>query len=120
VYAATGTTTNESAVEDARLQAVSDWLDEAAANGAQAGSSVDLTFAGQGAGGCASWVTGSGSPAAPSCIALVRVEQRWGNGDGIFTAEEQVLVADAAYAAFTAGGLYSAPRRIRLGVELGF
>lgn len=120
VFAATGTTTNESAAEDARLQAVQDWLYEAAANGAQAGSSIDLTFAGQGAGGCANWVTASGSPAAPSCIALVRVEQRWGNGDGIYTAEEQALVADAAFAAFTANGFHAAPRRIRLGVELGF
>ena len=120
VFAATGTTTNEPASEDARLRAVEDWLDEAAANGAQAGSSVDLTFSGQGAGGCASWVTVSGSPAAPNCIALVRVEQRWGNGDGIYTAEEQALVADAAFAAFTANGFYAAPRRIRLGLELGF
>jgi hypothetical protein len=120
VYSATGTTTNELAIERARSQAASSWLDEAAENGVLAGSSIDLTFAGQGAGGCANWVMANGSPAAPDCIALVRVEQRWGNGDGIFTAEEQTIVADAQYAAFIAHGFYLAPRRIRLGIEVGF
>ncbi|HEU4828300.1 MAG TPA: TonB-dependent receptor [Gemmatimonadales bacterium] len=120
VYAATGTTTNESATENARFDAVNTWRDEADENGVLAGTSIDLTFAGQGAGGCANWVMPNGAPAAPDCVALVRTEQRWGNGDGIFTAEEQTLVADAGYAAFAANGFYSAPRRIRLGIELGF
>jgi hypothetical protein len=119
VYAATGTTSHALAEEIARDVASSAWLGEAEANGARAGSSVDLTFAGPDAGGCASWISANGSPAAPDCVALVRVEQRWGNGDGVFTPEEQRLVADAEYAAFTAGAFYGAPRRVRLGIELG-
>lgn len=120
VYAATGTTTNDAAVQRAREVASSDWLDEGQVNGVVAGSSLDLTFAGQGAGGCGSWVASNGSLAVPNCIALVRAEQRWGNGDGIFSPEEQAIVADAEYAAFTAHGLFSEPRRIRLGIEIGF
>jgi hypothetical protein len=84
------------------------------------GSTLDLTFAGQGAGGCGSWIAATGDPAAPNCVALVRAEQRWGNGDGIFTTDEQALVADAEYAAFSVHGLFSEPRRIRLGIEIGF
>ena len=120
VHAATGTTTNDDALLRVRQVATSEWLQVGEANGVAAGSSLDLTFAGQGAGGCGSWVAVGGAPAAPDCIALVRAEQRWGNGDGIFTAEEQVLVADAEYGAFIANGLFSGPRRIRLGIEIGF
>jgi hypothetical protein len=120
VYAASGATTNDDALARVREVATSEWLLAGEANGVAAGSSLDLTFAGQGAGGCGSWVAVGGAPAAPDCIALVRAEERWGNGDGIFTVEEQVLVADAEYAAFTAHGFFSEPRRIRLGIEIGF
>ena len=120
VYAATGTTTSDAALQRAREVASSEWLVEGEANGVVAGAGLDLTFAGQGAGGCGGWVAVNGDPAAPNCVALVRAEQRWGNGDGVFTAEEQMIVADAEYAAFTTRGLFSEPRRIRLGIEIGF
>ena len=120
VHAATGETTNDAALQAARDVASREWLDEGDVNSVLAGSSLDLTFAGQGAGGCAGWVSVTGDPAAPNCVALVRAEQRWGNGDGLFTPEEQATVADAEYAAFRGNGFFSEPRRIRMGIEIGF
>lgn len=82
---------------------------------------IDLTFGGQGVSGCADYVTTQGDAAAPSCIYLIRAEQRYGNGDGTFSLDEQRTVASASYDAgrglfaFTGDG-----RRARLGLEINF
>ena len=51
---------------------------------------MNLTFGGAGASGCGDWVNSSNDPSVPNCIYLIRAEQRYGNGDGIFTLEEQL------------------------------
>ena len=72
-------------------------------------------------GGCDTWSLQNGNPGAPNCIYLIRAEQRFGNGDGVFSISEQRRASAAYYytgrsnASFT-----SAPRRMRLGLELNF
>ena len=85
---------------------------------------IDLTFGGQGNAGCANYVTQGGQGGAPSCIELVRAEERFGNGDRIFTLAEQQRVSEASY--FGPGNgrgssnFLGAGRQVRLGLELNF
>jgi outer membrane receptor for ferrienterochelin and colicin len=85
---------------------------------------IDLTFGGQGNAGCANYVTQGGQGGAPSCIELVRAEERFGNGDRIFTLAEQQRVSEASYFGPGNGrGSYNflgAGRQVRLGLELNF
>ncbi|MGB7212856.1 MAG: TonB-dependent receptor plug domain-containing protein [Gemmatimonadales bacterium] len=96
---------------------------EAERNGAYNGStgSIDLTFGGapDPRAGCGAWQTAAGSPASPNCVALIRAEQRYGNGDGIFTVQEQQRASQAQYL-LTRGlaALTDLPRRIRIGIEM--
>ncbi len=86
-----------------------------------ADSTIDLTFGGQGHQGCSGYNSTEG---AADCMALVRAEERFGNGDGVFTIQEQHAVAGAAYNAYTGRGARSAflgaGRSLRLGIELNF
>jgi hypothetical protein len=101
-----------------------DYANEAAASGALAGDgSIDLSFGGAAdpRTGCGSWVNQAGDPAAPNCVALIRTEERYGNGDHVFDLDEQRRASDALY--FTVRGIHnftSAPRRMRLGIEVNF
>ena len=85
---------------------------------------IDLSFGGQGNAGCANYVTQSGQGGAPSCVELVRAEERFGNGDRIFTLAEQQRASQAAYFGPGNGrGSYNflgAGRQVRLGLELNF
>jgi len=121
VYAATGTTASPA---EAQLSFSSDsitYASEAKANGAYLpNGAVDLSFAGAGNAGCAPWVTQSGAPGAPDCISLVRAEERFGNGDRLFDVSEQQRASAAAYAAVRGAQLLTdAPRRVRVGVQIG-
>jgi hypothetical protein len=109
---------------------LTDFRDEAADNEQLLGNDdIDLTFDGDGASGCANWVTVQGDGGAPNCVYLIRAEERWGNGDGILSVAEQTTIAEAAYAtgnlpgAAGARGIYNfvgAGRRMRLGFEINF
>ena len=96
---------------------------EATGNGVynEAGT-MDLTFGGAGASGCADWVNGANAPSVPNCVYLIRAEQRYGNGDGIFTVAEQLRVSNALYYASLAAPtyFYGAGTQLRLGVEFTF
>lgn len=85
---------------------------------------IDLTFGGatNRAQACGTWVTQAGDPAALSCAYLVRSEERWGNGDGVFTSAEQRRASDALYFANGRGQnfFYGQGARFRLGVEFNF
>jgi hypothetical protein len=84
--------------------------DEASNAGAfnSADKSVDVSS-------CAAW----GSQV--NCVSLRRVEARFGNGDGIYTLDEQERALNTAYDAFNGSWrFYASPRQIRLGVELRF
>jgi hypothetical protein len=70
---------------------------------------------------CAGWVSSRNSPAAANCMYLIRAEQRYGNGDHIFTVQEQTNAVNALYD--VARGEHQhlgLGRRARLGFEINF
>jgi hypothetical protein len=82
---------------------------------------LDLRFNGLVASGCGGWITASGRPAPPDCVYLIRAEERYGDGDHVFTVAEQRRASDAFYAVGRGPHNYvGEPRRMRLGVELTF
>ncbi|HEU4800777.1 MAG TPA: TonB-dependent receptor [Gemmatimonadales bacterium] len=98
------------------------WQNEATANDILLDNGdIDFRFGGAGDAGCASYVTTQGEGGAPSCIYMIRTEERWGDGDRVFTVTEQERVANELYDvnrgeyAFLGDG-----RRMRLGFELNF
>ncbi len=81
--------------------------------------SIDLRFAGTGGSGCGNWVGQGTDPAAPNCVYLVRAEQRFGDGDGVFNVAEQRRASSALYHALNGSQLLSGPGRfIRLGIAV--
>jgi carboxypeptidase family protein/TonB-dependent receptor-like protein len=78
---------------------------------------IDLTAPGV----CKNWTSTSDKAVQPSCVYLIRAEQRWGNGDGLYTADEQES-AIAAFYHFARGEnrFTGTPRRARIGFELNF
>jgi hypothetical protein len=98
------------------------FADEAIANGVQlADGSVDLRFGGAVAAGCGNWVDPQFTPTAPNCVYLIRAEERYGNGDHIFTIAEQLAASNASYD--LGRGIHTftdSPRRLRLGIEVNF
>jgi hypothetical protein len=101
---------------------------EAARNNIRsADGSIDLRFGGARASGCGNYVTATGTPSAPNCVSLIRAEERWGDGDGVFDVNEQRAASDAAYFAFNNGNaargesaFLGQGRRLRLGFEVNF
>jgi hypothetical protein len=97
---------------------------EAAANvPVAADGTIDLTFGGiaDRREGCSGWETEDGVAAAPNCVALIRAEQRFGDGNGLYTETEQRRASDALYN--TIRGIHNFtgdPRRMRLGIEVNF
>jgi hypothetical protein len=76
---------------------------------APAVADVDLTLS------CSNW----GTPL--NCESLRRVEDRFGNGDGIYTVSEQIKALDSFYRSFFGPErFYGEPRHVRLGFELNF
>ena len=68
---------------------------------------------------CGTW-TGS-TPGPVNCAALRQVEARYGDGDGVYTLDEQTTALNAFYDRFNGPqGFYDQPRHIRLGLELKF
>ena len=101
---------------------------QAFANEAKANSLYDpatgamnLQFGGGGRSGCADFVNTNGQGAAPDCLYLLQAEQRWGNGDGVFTLAEQQRASLAYFnTQYGIQQLTGSPRRIRVGVQVGF
>jgi TonB dependent receptor-like, beta-barrel len=97
------------------------YANEADWNGARSftDGSINLHFAGTGGSGCGTWATPGNNPAAPNCVYLVRAEQRFGDGDGIFNLAEQQRASSALYHALNGNQLRSGPGRfIRLGIAV--
>jgi hypothetical protein len=120
VFAAKGDITN-AVEEEANWTADSlDLVNEATeSNALNADGSISLPSAHE---DCASWVLATAdTPAAPNCIALIRAEQRYGNGDGTFDVSEQHRASDALYNLVRGSyNFLGNPRRLRLGVEVNF
>jgi hypothetical protein len=73
-----------------------------------ADKSIDLTS-------CASWSNQL------NCVSLRRVEQRFGNADGVYTLDEQEHALNTYYDSFFGAWRFYAPARsIRVGLELKF
>ncbi len=126
VFATTGTTENASEAESAWRGDSAQYVNEALRNGvADFGTgTIDLTF-GTGqpnqAGMCGSWVNQGGAPAMPNCVYLIRAEQRFGNGDGMFEVAEQRAASAALYNVFRGADTFrGSPRRLRIGFQIGF
>jgi hypothetical protein len=121
VYSVSGATTSPFEAQTFFAGDSSNFANEARANALyQPDGSIDLRFAGTGAAGCAAYVTQSGAPGAPSCVSLIRAEQRFGNGDGVFDLAEQRSAISAEYAVFRGEQFFTgAPRRVRVGLQIG-
>jgi outer membrane receptor for ferrienterochelin and colicin len=125
VFAVNGDTKNAEE-RNANLDAdLGDLATEAGANGALASNGdIDLTFGNVAdrRTGCGNWVSSKGSvPAAANCIYLIRAEQRYGNGDGTYSLEEQTAAVNALYDVARGEQYHTAPgRRARLGFEINF
>ena len=122
------TTTNDVANERERTQNFAadsaDYANEADRGGFLLNDgSIDLSFNGatDPRTGCDSWLKQDGSPGSPNCVALIRTEERYGNGDHVFDLNEQRAASNALYDEVR--GIHnftSSPRRFRLGLELNF
>jgi hypothetical protein len=70
---------------------------------------------------CGSWITTGNNPSPPTCYFYRKGEQRFGNGDGVYTVEEQRRASDIArlgtfhISRFAGGG-----RVLRFGMEVNF
>ncbi len=93
---------------------------EAAAAGALVGDAVDFNVLGS----CQNWQgrnSGSFASGPVDCVLLERAEQRFGNGDGVFTASEYGKAFAAWYDLANAPYRFYGPgRRIRVGLALSF
>ncbi len=70
---------------------------------------------------CASWRTTGGNPSPPTCYFFRKGEQRHGDGDGIYTLEEQRRASDLARInTFHISRFAGTGRRVRLGMEVNF
>lgn len=122
VYTQTNDITNKQERDRVLAGNLESYAKEGDRNGVlQADSTINLTFGGGGAGGCGGWVTQDGISATPNCVYLIRTEERYGDGDGLFTQAEQTRAVDALYSAFRGVSNFTgAPRRIRLGFAVNF
>ncbi|HEU4525827.1 MAG TPA: hypothetical protein VFR62_12440, partial [Gemmatimonadales bacterium] len=70
---------------------------------------------------CATWVSSRNDPAAANCMYLIRAEQRYGNGDHVFTIDEQTNAINALYDVARGEQQHTGVgRRARLGFEINF
>lgn len=124
VFAQTGKTTNGAERQAVDAAQIASFAAEASRNGAlRPDRTIDLSFGGaqDPRAACGPWQDVNGSQATPNCVYLIGAEQRFGNGDHLFTAEEQFRTSDAYYLVlrglqnFTSSG-----RRVRLGLEVQF
>ncbi len=120
VFAATGTTSNP--VDFANFfgndssNTAAEALKNAGVYGANA--SVDLSAV-----NCDSWTSATSGASGPvNCVSIRRAEQRFGNGDGVYTVAEQRRASRARYDTIrgSIANFLDLPRRIRVGMEISF
>ena len=132
VYAINGDVRND-IERDANLRAdLSDLATERDANAAgiadptdgTADNAIDLSFGGisDPRSGCGGWKSSkNNTPAAANCVYLIRAEERYGNGDHVFTVAEQSNAINALYDAGRGEQENTGPgRRARVGIEINF
>jgi hypothetical protein len=111
LFSETGAVTNDRHRENLLATEFDRLRIEASANGAlDAANTITLPS------DCSSW---GGIVQGANCESLRRVERRFGNGDGIYTAAEQTAAFHAFYDAFMGPTqFYGAGRTIRLGMQV--
>jgi len=119
VYSATGDVRSDEAFEQVWQGHSREFEGEAQANGAwTAEEAIALPAAN---GGCHDWVDQAGTPSSPSCFYLIRAEQRYGNGDRVFSSAEQRGATEAFFLSGNGLDTFRGPGRdVRLGLELNF
>jgi outer membrane receptor for ferrienterochelin and colicin len=125
VFAVNGDTRNNIERADNLGADLADLQSEGTANGVLgADGEIDLTFGGVAdrRTGCGNWISSKGgAPAAANCVYLIRAEQRYGDGDGVYTAEEQESAINALYDVARGEQQHLGfGRRARLGFEINF
>ncbi|HXI19825.1 MAG TPA: hypothetical protein VNH46_01990, partial [Gemmatimonadales bacterium] len=124
VFTQTNDIVNTHERDKIRTSELQSWAAEADKNGVlQADSTIDLSFGGAAdpRTGCGSWSTDAGASAAPNCVYMIRAEERYGNGDHLFTQAEQIRASDALYYVFRGIASFTGqPRQVRLGFEVNF
>ena len=108
LFAETGGAANDQHRVVALSQEYLNLTNEASSNGALEpdGTTVNLT-------GCGTWANSA------NCVALTRVERRFGDGNGLYNLAEQDRALNAYYDAFFGPYLfYGSGRTLRFGVEL--
>ena len=122
VFAVNGSTSNATALGEFTSELLISYQQEGDNNGLTGGDgSIDLRFGGiaDPRQGCDNWVNTASRPAAPNCVALIRTEERFGDGDGVFSVAEQERTAEALYRVqFDRSALLSAGRLVRVGLSL--
>ena len=124
VFAQTNDIVNSQERDVIRRSELQSFAQEAGRNGVlQADSTIDLTFAGvpDPRTGCGTWLRNDGQSASPNCVYLIRAEERFGNGDHLFTQAEQLRANDALYAVYRGVSSFTGqPRQVRFGLEVNF
>jgi hypothetical protein len=124
VFAVTGVPANAEERNANLATDLSDLASEGNQNGAiTADGSLDLSFDGAAdpRTGCGQWISSQQKPAAANCVYLIRAEERYGDGDHIFTVDEQTRAIQALYDAGRGEQVHTEPgRRARLGFEINF
>jgi carboxypeptidase family protein/TonB-dependent receptor-like protein len=124
VFTVNGTTRNGTNQAIAWSADSSGYASEALVSGYYgADGSIDLSFGGAADPrvGCGAWYDQAGQLTPPNCIYLIRAEERFGNGDHIFTVAEQRRASGAYYqSAFGQQRFLGPGRWARLGLEVSF
>jgi hypothetical protein len=124
VFAQTNDVVNTAERDKIRRSELESFAREATANGVlQTDSTIDLRFGGitDPRAGCGAWVRNDGVSATPNCVYLIRAEERYGNGDHLFSQAEQIRANDALYGVFRGLSSFTGqPRQVRLGLEVNF
>jgi hypothetical protein len=124
VFGQTGKVSNARERALQRQADLSLFASEAFRNGVRlSDGTVDLSFGGatDPRAACGAWMRDDGTPAPPNCIYLLQAEQRFGDGDHLFSPQEQTRASDALYDVARGLQYFTGPgRRVRVGAELRF
>ena len=93
VFSQTGTTSSSRLAANLWSTDSSTFAQDAAANGIRNATTGDITLPGSDA-ECGSWITAGNNPSPPTCYFYRKGEQRFGNGDGVYTLAEQRRASD--------------------------
>ena len=120
VFAQTGTTSNARYAQTLATQDSANFAVLAKANGVYDDATGSISLPGSDA-ECGGWLTTGANPSPPTCYFLRKDEQRFGNGDGVYTLAEQRTASDVArLGTFNISRFAGAGRTLRFGMEVNF